>query len=54
MREERNKYESVYIQFVDSQSYYNEYAFCFYKGDDAKYYDFRISPNLEIKLSLIK
>lgn len=50
MREERNKYESVYIQFVDSQSYYNEYAFCFYEGDDAKYYDFRIKSKFGDKI----
>lgn len=42
MRMERRTYESVYTEFVSSRKYYKTYAFCFYEGEDGKYYDSRI------------
>lgn len=42
MRKERGTYEAIYIQFVNSRKYFRAYAFCFYEGEDGKYYDSRI------------
>lgn len=42
MRQARGTYEAVYIKFVNSRKYYNSYAFCFYEGEDGKYYNPRI------------
>ena len=43
MRKERGTYEAIYIQFVNSKKYFKTYAFCFYEGEDGKYYNSRIS-----------
>lgn len=42
MRMERGKYEATYIQFIAEPKYHNSHAFCFYEGEDGKYYDSRI------------
>lgn len=42
MREERGTFEAVYIQFVNNRKYYATYAFCFFEGEDGKYYNSRI------------
>lgn len=42
MRREREKYESIYLKFVNYKRYYEGCAFCFYEGEDGKYYDSRI------------
>lgn len=42
MRRERHSFESTYMEFVGNRKYHNMYAFCFYEGEDGKYYDFRI------------
>lgn len=42
MRKARNTYQSVYMQFTQSGKYYNTRAFCFYEGEDGKYYDPRL------------
>lgn len=42
MRKERGTYEAIYIQFVNNRKYFKTYAFCFYEGEDGKYYDSRI------------
>lgn len=42
MRKERGTYEAIYIQFVNSKKYFETYAFCFYEGEDGKYYNSRI------------
>lgn len=42
MRKERRTYESVYMKFVNSGKYFKSHAFCFYEGEDGKYYDSRI------------
>lgn len=42
MRKERGTYEAIYLQFVNNRKFYETYAFCFYEGEDGKYYDSRI------------
>lgn len=42
MREARVCYESRYIEFINNRRYHYKYAFCFYEGEDGKYYDPRI------------
>jgi len=42
MRKERGTYESIYIQFANNRRYFKTYAFCFYEGEDGKYYNSRI------------
>lgn len=42
MREERGTYGAIFVQFVHISKYYNSFAFCFYEGEDGKYYDCRI------------
>ena len=42
MRMERETYEATYIQFIAEPKYHNSHAFCFYEGEDGKYYDSRI------------
>lgn len=42
MRKERGTYEAIYIQFINNRKYYTTHAFCFYEGEDGKYYDDRI------------
>ncbi|MBS6559222.1 MAG: DUF4435 domain-containing protein [Clostridiales bacterium] len=42
MRKARGTYEAVFIQFVNNRKYHNSHAFCFYEGEDGKYYDPRI------------
>lgn len=50
MRKERGTYESVYLQFINSRKYYRSYVFCFYEGEDGKYYDGRIRKKFEDKI----
>lgn len=47
MRKERGTYESIYIQFVNSRKFHKMYAFCFYEGEDGKYYDSRIRQKFD-------
>lgn len=42
MRSERDKFIAVYMQFVNNRKYYDSHVFCFYEGEDGKYYDPRI------------
>lgn len=42
MRRERGTYEAIYMKFVNSRKYFKTYAFCFYEGEDGKYYNSRI------------
>lgn len=49
MRKSRGTYEAVFIQFVNNRKYYNSYAFCFYEGEDGKYYDPRIRQKFSDK-----
>lgn len=42
MRKERGMHQAVYMQFVNSKKYFKTYAFCFYEGEDGKYYNSRI------------
>lgn len=54
MRKERRTYESVYMKFVNSGKYYKSHAFCFYEGEDGKYYDSRIRQKFEDKFITFK
>lgn len=49
MRKARGTYEAVFIQFVNNRKYHNSYAFCFYEGEDGKYYDPRIRQKFSDK-----
>lgn len=42
MRKERGTYEAIYLKFVSFRKYHKTYAFCFYEGEDGKYYNSRI------------
>lgn len=42
MRKERGSYGAVFVKLVNNQKYYNSHAFCFYEGEDGKYYDCHI------------
>ena len=42
MRRERGTYEAIYMKFVNGRKYFKTYAFCFYEGEDGKYYNSRI------------
>ena len=50
MRKERGTYEAIYLQFVNNRKYYKTYAFCFYEGEDGKYYDSRIRQKFDDKI----
>lgn len=50
MRAERGAYEAIYIQFANEPRYHNSYAFCFYEGEDGKYYDSRIRQKFGDKI----
>lgn len=49
MRKARGTYEAVFIQFVNNRRYHSSYAFCFYEGEDGKYYDPRIRQKFSNK-----
>lgn len=49
MRKARGTYEAVFIKFVNNRRYHNSYAFCFYEGEDGKYYDPRIRQKFSDK-----
>jgi hypothetical protein len=42
MREGRGIAEAVFMKFVDNSRFHATHAFCFYEGEDGKYYDPRI------------
>ena len=42
MRKGRQTFEAIYLQFSNNRKFYNSYAFCFYEGEDGKYYNSRI------------
>lgn len=43
MREKRGKSEVLYKKFTESREYFETHAFCFYEGEDGKFYDSRIA-----------
>ena len=43
MREKRGKSEVLYKKFTEFREYFETHAFCFYEGEDGKYYDSRIA-----------
>lgn len=42
MRAKRNTAESLFMKFVSYEASFKTHAFCFYEGEDAKYYDIRV------------
>lgn len=42
MRQGREESSTAFMEFAGKKDYYREYAFCFYEGEDGKYYDNRI------------
>lgn len=51
MRMERGKYQSIYMKFANSCKNCKTYVFCFYEGEDGKYYDSRVRDKFKTKLS---
>jgi len=50
MREGRETYEAIYLKFINQREYHKKYAFCFYEGEDGKYYDPRIRAQFNKKI----
>lgn len=46
MREERTVFEAVYMKLIGDKKYYTTHAFCFYEGEDGKYYNWRIKQKI--------
>lgn len=42
MRQGREESSTAFMEFVNKRAYYQDHAFCFYEGEDGKYYDHRI------------
>lgn len=42
MRKTRENYTSIYTQIINNSKHYKTHAFCFYEGEDRKYYNSRI------------
>ena len=42
MREKRNVAEAVFKKFTEARDKFDTYAFCFFEGEDGKYYNSRI------------
>ena len=42
MRQKRRTAESVFKKFTEFNKYFKTHAFCFYEGEDGKYYDLRV------------
>lgn len=42
MREKRNVSEALFKKFTEANHYFETHAFCFYEGEDGKYYNSRI------------
>lgn len=47
LREKRHTAESIYIKFIESKQYFGTHAFCFFEGEDGKYYNARIAQYFE-------
>lgn len=43
MRNSRNVSEVVFKKFTEANKYFETHAFCFYEGEDGKYYDSRVT-----------
>lgn len=42
MRQGREESSTAFMEFANKRAYYQDHAFCFYEGEDGKYYDNRI------------
>lgn len=49
MRAGRRTAEAIFIKFTNNNRFYRTHAFCFYEGEDGKYYDPRIRMKFEDK-----
>ncbi|MCM1263579.1 MAG: DUF4435 domain-containing protein [Butyrivibrio sp.] len=47
MRKEREISQAVYIEFASSRKFYRTHMFCFYVGEDGKYYNPRVKQKFE-------
>ena len=43
MREQRGVSEVLFKKFTEAREYFETHAFCFYEGEDGKYYDSRVA-----------
>lgn len=43
MREKRGVSEVLFKKFTEAREYFETHAFCFYEGEDGKYYDSRVA-----------
>lgn len=48
LREARNKPASIFMRFCQSKKRYKDAMFCFYEGEDNKYYEHRVVQYTEI------
>lgn len=46
MRNRRNVSEVIFKKFTEANKYFETHAFCFYEGEDGKYYDSRVRKYL--------
>lgn len=42
MRQGREASSAAFMEFISKRKFHKDYAFCFYEGEDGKYYDWRI------------
>lgn len=54
MRQGREESSTAFMEFANKRAYYQDYAFCFYEGEDGKYYDSRIRGIIGQKFMHIK
>lgn len=47
LRVARQKANAVYLKFTESRENFSNYAFCFFEGEDAKYYNSRIKKHFK-------
>mgnify|MGYP003303865835 CR=1 FL=1 len=53
MRDGRNTSQSVFLQVCTLRSYYRTHVFCFFEGEDSKYYSSRIERRFSRKKAFI-
>lgn len=54
MREHREDAVVAFKKFTENKNEHRDYAFCFYEGEDAKYYNSRIEMFLDKSILYIK
>jgi hypothetical protein len=48
MRQGRTNYQSVYLKFIGDKNQHHSHVFCFYEGEDGKYYNQRIFSKFSV------